>query len=1100
MRKGRGLTIFCLILGLCLLPHTSHAGLSDLLSGAKAWWSSKSIGNGDKGGQGTRDRGQGIGDRGVGGERTTHDAQRTADSQQSRTPGMCQVPREPQRIVCEAGSDFLCVSTPAGGVAEDSFYLQGTIDRKNSVVASVRVSAQNEYTKKLYIIDTANPAEENCWTEPSKPRPFCLDADGRFSARVSLPEKGPYTVSVSASRFSGESQEKHVRISRVVPLRFDSKKLLFDPNVLAAGEIDSQFVTVSADLLGDCKFCDFIGASTGAVIFSITNTMKTETGVTRSIECKTQVEQGGQGKYVMGIPVGRGTNTLKVKVCNGTKTPCPGVDGITFTGKVESVDLTTLSPQPRPIYDSSEFPVINWQFQLGTLKKCVKVSFNRESTRELCSSESGVFSAELRPKVGINIANVYYEGSPQEFVWTFGWGKIRSPFANDRGEVGVQGAAALDIPVRTINTLIVPFVNNYINSDDFAAKLMGMAGGDSASASSSAPGISIPGCDKKEKSFVDDYNIRLRGRPKYDLIEVGTFSLGDGEAAFSITLKNLNMGLNLVEKTNDDPTVLPLTISFRRATLNIKLISRTGPNGKPVLLLASRQDDCSFRDKDSCTHQPAALTPSNFTGGLSSGDFAECDTDIATGGAWWLCNAINAADFFADSLKDGLLDGINSVIYCSGSAALSGFMQNGFGKSDIRISPSLTMPLGVSIGNKFNISENGILAPLDIQAGSRDAYAKTPAMFKVPTAGVIAGREEAGIGGESRAYGGELGAGVSFDALNALLYVLIAQGDGRESRGLLDLDIDERFFKNLNFDAVKSCDAKDDNKEGGEKNPPTLCFLRPRISEMMGASLVNYGYFNSAAWPLMIAVRGSRALAPYISLASVDELPVVKRTEVSSTSPAQETIADVPTGSLIAIELGGVTLSFYALEIDRSIPADEYGNVAALYENGKPKILSMRPYEADPLNGPIVSADLSLLMGAEIGEISKDETDESNFFIPVRILSNRTKLVISPIADSNATTIPAGTLLSSLTGKVLTGLDGMSTPDKAIRVPVPRELVMKFKRTDSLFEATGIEEIKIGIDGISFDRDTNSINLLIQAALTQLIHVNGGEEVEKKIP
>jgi hypothetical protein len=74
---------------------------------------------------------------------------------------------------------------------------------------------------------------------------------------------------------------------------------------------------------------------------------------------------------------------------------------------------------------------------------------------------------------------------------------------------------------------------------------------------------------------------------------------------------------------------------------------------------------------------------------------------------------------------------------------------------------------------------------------------------------------------------------------------------------------------------------------------------------------------------------------------------------------------------------------------------------------GKPLIKSMRPMDPDPWNGQIISFDLSLLLGIEIGEIANDPDDASEFSLPVRILSDRSRLVLTPISGSNSTMVPS---------------------------------------------------------------------------------------------
>jgi len=124
-----------------------------------------------------------------------------------RLPGMCQVPQEPAVMRCEIGSGFLCIDTPPGSVSGDSVLIRGTIDRQGSVLASIRVAVQNEYTKKIQYVNTSNPENSGCWDNRSPDASFCLDGKGRYSVGVPMGSVGPHTVSISASRLSGESVE-----------------------------------------------------------------------------------------------------------------------------------------------------------------------------------------------------------------------------------------------------------------------------------------------------------------------------------------------------------------------------------------------------------------------------------------------------------------------------------------------------------------------------------------------------------------------------------------------------------------------------------------------------------------------------------------------------------------------------------------------------------------------------------------------------------------------------------------------------------------------------------------------------------------------------
>lgn len=1024
---------------LTFAPQRAFAGgVSELLGKVAGWWNSKALTAAEAPSKA---------------EGENKDENKSAETT-SRIAGMCQVPRGVQKIVCDKGMGFLCVNTPPGGVETDTFLLKGRLDLSSSAVASIRISAQNEYTKKTTIVNTSNADVLDCWNGMLNGSSFCLDGDGLFSARVSLPEKGPYTVSVSASRYTGDSEEKRVRISRVVPLSFDQTKLFYDPNIRAVAETDSQFVFVSTSLLGDCKFCDFIGSSTGAVEFLVENTI-TSNGSSRTIACRTTIEQGGQGRFTVGIPVGDGQNSLRVRACNvenAGSSSCPYISGINFRGKQEKISLQVVSPAYQAAYDMDEFPYIPLRFKLGDTAKCARFSFNRDATKEICPDSSKTYSINLRPKIGINVASVSVEDAPQDYSLSFAWGKLSS------GKV--MRAAQVAISDDVINYTLVPAVNRYLASSDFIDQIEGsLRDGIKTGIPSD---ITFAGCGGS--SILDDYDLVLASRPEIKKVVISPIKFGDSLASFSVTAEGLRLVLNLVEK-DSDPTIIPINVAFKRAVFDMALAYDAKTNS---LMVSSPNDDCSFKDSDDCRHIPAVLVPKNFEGGLNGGDFVECDTSKA----FLICSALNAADFFSGYLSDGLIDGINGAAYCSGSAALTKMMRRGITKTQTKIkcpkgsdckgllNDDFDLVVEVFAGDGFSINGDGINLPLNLKfAGSGAVLSGKQGVLvnEVPENGIAAA--------------------INLDALNGLLYSLISQG-------LLDLDVDESFFGKLNFDFVRECDefstkngdeslaggtdkcaADATKKQAGEKTLPALCFLRPRVSEMLGAALSEYGYFKPNQ-PLMLKIKGSRQIAPFISLVDEADVPVIQRV-VSKGGSQSTTSENLPSaekieGRLLVLELSGLELSFYALALDPS-----------------KSIVSMRPAEADPLNGPILRANLTLMLVMEISDLKEDVCDAGKLTATVRMLSDRSRLVIAPVDGSNATTVPVGVMTSVLEGKILAGLDGMSTKEKAIKFSIPKESTIELGG-GGVF---GIRDIDITVQDAGLKTESNSIGALIGVVL-----------------
>jgi len=1122
--KPKTVTLVTLMVLLFTFTGELHAGVSDIISRAGTWWKSGSI------------RSDVLSSEVVASEDQNDDEDEDEEDEDEegddnapggRLPGMCRVPQQPALMRCEIGSGFLCVDTPPGGVDGDSVRIRGTIDRSGSVFASIRIAVQNEYTKKLEYVDTADPRTSDCWDETAGDDSFCIDSEGFFSASVPLRESGPYTVSMSASRLSGESVEKRVRTSRVVAPVLNDNNVSFDPDVKSSKTMEGTMVTVTIELLGECNFCDFIGASTGGVTVSIENTMTDSSGDTKQISCPTTVEQGGQGRFVIGVPVGPGKNSITVSVCNdATGSDCPALENISFTATGEIVGIETISPPPRPIYDSDEYHVIPWEFRTSGGLSCVELRFNREEPRELCAGADGLFSVDLAPRKGINVATLASADGTDQFAWTFGWGGIRSPFADEASSIEVPDALGLAVSGRMIGDILVPFMNNFLASDEFDSFIMMLLektlGGDSENGRSDPGDEELPDVEAPQIPECDtggglgEYLITLGGIPTIGGIRLSDFSLNTGSMNLSLVAENLKIRINLSPdedgdaKADKDP--LPLIISFETAKFDISLTMDKDGEGRDILLLSSPYDDCNYKDSSYCKEIPSSLVPKNFKGNATSwGNFVRCDENNAGSEAKEACNAINSINAQTGVISEMVLDAINSAVYCGGSRALTGMMRD-YVRFPVQIGcvdeqscegvmgkllPSVKLPLGVKLGGGTGFSSSGLFAGLSLSAGDKVFFDSTPGEFHIPDAGVVvdgdAPGDEAAAGSIS---GYDIGASISLDAVNAILYALIAHGDGYDVRGFLDFDIHEQFFNNVGFDFVEECDAFE-AIPGIRDTLPTLCYLRPRVMELLGSSLTTYGYFPGKQ-PLIMALRGSRALAPRLVATTVDKIPVVPRTGDIDFSAG----AEVPDGNLVELQLGGVELSFYAIELDETQSVNDYGNLPIKFDSdGKPVIHSMLPDDPDPWKGPIVSFDVTLLLGLEIGDVEADPEADSGFVIRVRTLADRSRLILTPIEGSNVTTIPSRKLISNLADQLMTALSMLSPKESAIAIPVPRELAFENADDGGLFSLLGLRKISMGSDGLSlaFDHESNSISILLKAIIEQVVHVEG-EELRYVLP
>ncbi|MBN1282657.1 MAG: hypothetical protein JXA24_02645 [Proteobacteria bacterium] len=1089
--KDAGVRIFAVAsLMVCLLaaPLRAHAGVGDFLNRAAAVWRTMAIGA-----QG------GPADEGGGGPEGADDS--TPHSVTTSTPGLCQAPQEPPRVECEVGSGFLCVSTPPGGVDGASFVLRGTIDRNSSVLAGIAIAAQSDYTKRITAVDTSSPATAGCWGPAAGQSPFCIDAEGRFSARVELPEAGPYTVSVAASRVLGDSAERKVRISRVKVPSLDASSVELDPDVRAAPSTDASHVRVSVSLLSGCQFCDFIGASTNGVEVSVENVITGPDGNTRRVECASTVEQGGQGLFSIGVPVGAGQNSLTIRACNAAvEGACPSVGPVSFqgTGPGETVDgITFLSPEPLPSYDMDRYPAMHWKFRIAGETGCVDVRFNRDAPIGVCPDPQGAYSLTLNPRVGINVATIAAASGMEEFAWTFGWGKILSPHAGG-GAMDVPSAVEIAIPSRTARVIVLPFINNFLASDERDAligeMLSGMGGGGGQDGDGNE--IAVPKCSS---AGIEGFTAELRGSPALGEALIKGLEFGEGTMALAASLKDAEIGIDLVPDKDLPP--LPLIISFRKALLDISLEQADDGDGMPMLLLSSPHDDCDYKAGSYCKHIPAALIPENIVGGANSwGGFVRCDMDLAKGKAKEACAAINSLNAQTGVINEKVLDSLNEAIYCGGSAALTGLLRDGAEIPALSIGSlsapagrrggrGVTVPLGLMPGSSIDLFPSGVLADAGLAVGAHSIYSHTPAWAKIPSAGIIRGE---GFGERSFATpsdaAGDAGVSVALDAAGALIFAATAQGDGRAHRGLLDVDVHELFFEGMGFDFVEECDAFEPGE--GNEDKPTLCHIRPRVSEMFGTALTTYGYLQGSH-PLMIAVRANRALGARVAAVEPHELPPVAKSDGGEAAPAYE-----PRGPVLSVELGGLSLSFYALEIDPSVEPDRYGNPAVqVGADGTPVIRSMRPSDPDPWNGQVISLDMTLLAAVEIGEPLPDPSDESAFALPLRILADRTRLVLTPMPGSNATTVPASSLVSQLSEKLSLALSAFSADGEPIMIPVPA--TFEFERGgDGLLAKLGLAAIALDRDGISLELEpeTSSVSAAAAAIITQILHVEGKQK------
>lgn len=1099
----RFLIIVLIVFALQFAPLSAKAGVWDRARSIVNWWQDGSIGAASENSENDED-----------GEEDTNQSPST-----SSAPGMCKVPQQPPVIICELGSGFLCLNTPELGVDEDFIIIEGTIDRQGSTPADVSIVVQHEYTKKTAYVDTSSPDSSDCWNSGLETSSFCLDEEGFYSARVPLNDYGPHTISVSATRFSGEPAVQSTRTSRVKAPSMDMSSVTFEPDVTANNIVEEPYLTVNVSLLGDCQHCDFIGASTGAVIVKVENVMQDDAGNTSIISCETNIEQGGQGKFVLGVPTGPDQNEITITACNAAtgEVNCPAISGVTFQGPGGITGMNIIEPPPQPAYSSKDYPNIRFEFEIEGIEAdaCVNVTFNRLTPAQACPVSPGRYEVELYPQVGINVVTVDYEneGLSTSFPWVFGWGPVASPFA-ENGEIKdslvSQGAIQIALPARTVTDLIAPLASNFLSSDELSGLIEKItskledrtASVEPENEAEAEDQIEIPHCSGE--SSLEGFTFKLVGAPSIGSAKIQNITFEKDALNLSVSIDYLTLGIGLVKDEDEDgepdQEIIPLNISLRKAVADL-FLKVDGEND--LVLLSSPHTDCDFKNPRYCDDAPAALIPQNMIGDATIfGGYVRCEPgEGASKKLKEFCEALNSLNAQTGLINEKVLDAINSVIYCSGSELLTRLAREGVSRGfEIdagEVIGQFNLPMGMNLTGGINIDNQGVLVTGGLIAGEREVFSQMPSIMQIPSVGVITNNEGPYLNSVDTG-GAQLRLSLAADAINHLLFTLMAVDveRGGETKGFLDFDISEPFFNRIGFDFVYKCDAFLENEERDGDTPSALCNLRPRVSELLGTPLSKYGYLP-ANHPLMIRVEGNKAIPPRIAVAHKSEIPVVM-VDSQTAESYQEPLSD----NLLDIQLGGITVSFYALEVDESVPVDDYGNLTPkLDENGDPIIHSMRPDDPDPLNGQIASFELTLLLAVEIGDVKTNAEDPSQFEVMVRLIADRSRLVISPVPGSSTTTIPPASLISSLREKLQYAINIYSAKENAIRIPIPKTMTFDSKDQEDLFSMFGLKEISFGKDGlgIGFGQKQDVITLDISVLIKQLLHRNG-QEFEDNLP
>lgn len=982
---------------------------------------------------------------------------------------------------CDVGSGFLCVNTPPFSTVETAVTLKGTIDIKNNTLSTLSVSVQNEYTNEFRNLNFGSPdATDNCWSSNAN---YCIDKDGMFAIKVPLGDKlGPYTILVSATRTNGRPVSDKLRISRVTA-----------PN-LAKSDIkvtnNKTSVVLAIDLLHSCQFCDFVGVSTGGVTATIKNLIRTSDGGTKHVTEKTNV--ASSGIFSVCLPIERGSNNITVSVCNaatGYDTEnCPSV-ALDPISSEESGNGIIWTQPPKDFYSADIDPTVTLSFKLpGTAptsceETVTRLLFNRESEKRLCPGPDGTYKVELEPSTGINIGIIRTQEDSYPFA--FGWGEMVSPFGdngaikphNDRA-ITTAGGFALDQSL--LSGTARGIVNNYLRSDEFRElirKLPEMMSGNRSGDKGASDEINriqreIPKCEAASETE-SGIGFKISKEPKLDLIEIPQIGFKQDTISLVLNAENLKLWAQaFIDHDNDgkpDKRALPLKIGFRKIFSPIDItVNRSG--AKTLFLLTGPSTDCAYKKQHACEGKPAILVPKDFIGNaLPGGAFVACDTDVDSD-----CVGVNMLNAQTALISTTVLDAINNLLYCKGSAVLTYIIREKMKQVDIPVDfipgRKWTVPVGLDLlTNKFNVSDKGIWGTAPALVGSDGFYSGFPKDLRDPGTGfirrpVLASQPE--LASRSGLSGGfDIGIAVGEDLINGLLFILTEQN----GEGLLDWDYNEIFLKQIGFDAVKECDEF--KPKSPDDTPSTLCSLRPRVGELLGSTLTANNYFPQK-YPVTMRIKGNRRLPPRIGFFNV----------------AGKQYLD--------IQIGEADIIFYALQTEPD--ADRYGNLKVrLGPDGNPLILSMNPADPDPENGPIIRFKLSAQVALEISRVFTDPDDPSRLAVTIRTEPALSKIVFRPVAGGNATVIPDSSLISALNEKINYGINIYADPKKQIKFGLPKGLSFGGSSgSPDQFSALGLEKISFGNDGLQLNVESSQeyIDLLFKLIFTQTLTYGGQKQ------
>lgn len=963
----------------------------------------------------------------------------------------CIVPSAPPIIECRNSSDQLCLDYLSGGTTSSRFFLKGKVDLTQRF-SGLSISLQNAYTRETSVFDKLE-SRDVCDERIAQDQEICLTDDGNFLLPIPLDTFGPYTIVANAS-FSGEGTvQKQIRISRVVPIEREEVKLSFFPDLESLALEQSTHLNITADVLDSCVNCDFIGAATGGVKVVAKNTSYQASQQSKNLECIHRAAQA-DGKYTIGVPLVGGENNITLSICNAAledANACLNFGPFVVNKKASAKDFELISPEEKDFYSSRLFPEINYQFRFADKSLPLTVQVNHDEEIEIRADSNGIYHLTVVPQLGVNALSLV-QGNKRKTI-TFMWGELVTPHS-DTNQYEIENAASLFVKNTFIETQLQPLLSNYLRSDEFKDLLESFVQTDSdedESVQSESNNTQremplIPHCAQDDKK--SPYVFSLREAPEIEKIEIQNIDFTENEFAFRVNIDRLRVHVNMSVDNNGTQISLPMLISFRKLILDLQLQNKKDGSGKAYVLVNAPQDDCDFRSKLYCKNRPSSLTPDHYLGDATKyRHIIRCEEEKTSGNTLKICRALNALDSQTAAISTQVFETINEQIYCSGSKLITGLMYNGI-NTNISLPLSFleenfSIPLNFQLGKQFAFHANGMYAPLDL---ALKASQKNKKGLLISSASNTSERQNEK----------ELSVNLGFDLINALLFSFTSH----YPEDTLDLHNDIL----LNADGVGLSERCGDTGLEIQKEDAILCQLRPRVLELLGTSLSEGGYLEKDQ-PLLLRFRMDTRHVPRLQV----------KDERS-----------------FELQVSGLRVDFYALEYDKN----EDGSVSLRYDrNAKPIIKSMRPELSSAEEGQIISAELSLLVGVELGKLSIHPEDVSSLALPLKILQEKTKIFLDPIPGTNATQIAGELLTGTVLGKLQIGLDSFSKD----WLYLPGKGVLK-KQMDA---PAVVRDLLFGISRIGFvsesiatklDLTGNSISIGINPVLQQVLHYEGTRE------